>query len=203
MSFRFWPEISFCLNEVEKEKKLLTNNTLTLDTLSDAREKIAHRLELLKLSFEQDLSNQYSSLALFAILAYIDEDIQRHLKDIGKGNWDPIQKDFYGAHSAGELFFETIDKILDDPQVPTIVLEIFYFILKRGFLGKYRDSKTHINKYLDLMKEKIPCSAPIQTLDPLDEAHRENKYTIKTWHYYAGAGLSTLLLILSLYFYSY
>lgn len=53
------------------------------------------------------------------------------------------------------------------------------------------------------MKEKIPCSAPIQTLDPLDEAHRENKYTIKTWHYYAGAGLSTLLLILSLYFYSY
>lgn len=199
MSYRFWPEISFCLSEMEKEKGRLTKASLNLDTLTAARERINQHLQQLQLSFEQELDKQYASLALFAIVAYIDEDIQRHLMDTGQGNWVPLQKDFYGAYNAGELFYETIDKILDNPQVPLIVPQIYYFILKKGFLGKYRDSKTHIIKYLDILKDKIPVIVPTHQASHLDMHSSERARKLKPWHYYAGVGVATFCLLAALY----
>lgn len=199
MNCQFWPEISFCLDEVEKEKKTLRREDLNLDMMTAVRENINHRLEQLRLSFEHPLEKQFASLALFAIVAYIDEDIQRQLVETKKGNWAPLQKDFYGAYNAGELFYETIDKIIDDPQVPPIVLEVFYFILNKGFLGKYRDSKTHISKYLDLLKDKIPVVAPEQKGAQGSQEMETKKHRFKKWHYYACAGALSVCLLLVLY----
>ena len=199
MNYQFWPEISFCLNEVEKEKKILKRDDLNLDMMTAVRENINHRLEHLRLSFEQSLEKQFASLTLFAIVAYIDEDIQRQLVETKKGNWAPLQKDFYGAYNAGELFYETIDKIINDFQGPSIVLEAFYFILNKGFLGKYRDSKTHISKYLDLLKEKIPVITPNQTGTQGSKEMETKKHRLKKWHYYACAGALSISLLLVLY----
>lgn len=200
MNYQFWPEISLYLDEIRKEKEVLRRDDLNIDMMGEVRENINHYLEQLKLSFEQSLDKQYASLALFAIVAYVDEDIQRQLVETRKGSWNPLQKDFYGAHNAGEVFFETIDKIIDNPEVPPIVLEVYYFMLNKGFLGKYRDSKTHIAKYLDLLKDKIPVITPVQEGASGSKEMETKKYRIKKWHYYACAGALSICVLCLLYF---
>lgn len=199
MNCQYWPEISFCLNEIEKQKELLNKKALNLDTIMAARQHINMQLERLRISLEQTLEKQQASLVLFAIVAYCDEELQRHLLETNKANWDPLQKDFYGAYNAGDLYFDTIDKIMEDPEVPPIVFKVFYFILKKGFQGKYRDSKTHLHKYLELLKEKIPVESPPQKKEQEILLPFQMKKKIKTWHYYAGAGAFCALFMAILY----
>ena len=198
-NYHLWPEISSCLNHIENEKRKLTKETVNLDTLTAVREGISQHVEQLQLSFEQELDKHFASLSIFAIVAYIDEKLQRHVLDLRQGNWAPLQKDFYGAYNAGELFYETIDKIIDDSQVPPIVPEVFYFILKKGFQGKYRDSKTQIAKYLEILKDKIPVAKEVNETSGLEAPSSRFKKKIKTWHYYAGAGVAPLLILAALY----
>jgi type IV/VI secretion system ImpK/VasF family protein len=199
MSCQFWPEISTCLNDVEKEKQALTKKAINLDVITSARENMNRHIEQLRLSLEQALDKQYASHILFALIAYFDEEIQRHLLEKGQGNWVPLQKDFYGAYNAGNLYYETIDKILEDSQAPEIVFRVFYFILKKGFQGKYRDSKTHINKYLEILKDKISVEAPIQQQKDLKPNALNIKNKLKSWHYYAGAAAVSFALFMMLY----
>lgn len=195
MNCQYWPEISFCLNEIEDEKFLLSKSIVNLDTMTNARENINRQLEQLKVSLEQSLDKNFASLALFAIVAYVDEEMHQEILNTKQANWNPLQKDFYGSYNAGELFYETIDKIIDDPQVPAIVLMVFYFILKKGFQGKYRDSKAHINKYIEILKDKIPVALPEQSEKTNPYANLNKNKKIKWWHYYVGAlGFSTVLL---------
>ncbi len=200
MSCQFWPEISICLNEFEDEKYQLFKGALSLDAITKSRENLNHQLERLQLSLEQSLEKNHASLVLFALVAYIDEQMQAQILKQKQGNWVPLQKDFYGAYNAGDLFYETVDKLIDDPKTPPIVLKVFYFILKRGFLGRYSDSKTHINKYLDILKEKIPVTSTHINKEGTSGFSREKeKGRFKKWHYYAGVGCVSLLLIIVLY----
>jgi type IV/VI secretion system ImpK/VasF family protein len=199
MNSQFWPEISICLSEVEKEKFALTKKAINLDVITAVRDNINHHIDQLRLSFEQVLDKQYVSQVLFAIVAYFDEQIQSHLLEKGQGNWVPLQKDFYGAYNAGTLFYDTIDKLVEDVQVPQIVYEVFYFILKKGFLGKYRDSKLHINKYMEILNGKISVQptvpAPKDQALPVYSAWKK----IKPRHYYAAVGAASVVLSLILY----
>lgn len=200
MTSQFWPEISTCLNEVDKEKVALSKKAINLDSLTSARDNINRILDQLRISLEQSLDKQYASQVLFAIVAYLDEQIHTHLLEKGVGNWVPLQKDFYGAYNAGNLFYDTIDKLVEDHQVPEVVYRVFYFILKKGFVGKYRDSKTHIAKYMEILKDKISVNANHESFKDTVINPLYMKKKIKPWHYYAGAGAVSLLLLGLLYF---
>lgn len=202
MKCQYWPEISFYLAEVEKEKQDLIKKAISLDTITSARENINQHIEQLRLNLEQSLDKDFVALILFATVAYVDEEIQRCLLEKGQANWVPLQKDFYGAYNAGNLYFETIDKFIEDPHVPIIVFKVFYFFLKKGFLGKYRDSKIHIAKYLEILKEKIPIQAPLQPKNPSILQPLMIKNKINIWHYYSGAACTSLVLLLTFYFIS-
>ncbi len=199
MSCQFWPEISICLNEVEKEKDALTKKAINLDMITIARENINRYIEQLRLSLEQSLEKQHSSQILFALVAFVDEDIQRYLIEKGLGNWVPLQKDLYGAYNAGTLYYESIDKIIEDPSIPEIVHRVFYFILKKGFMGKYRDSKTHIKKYLEILKNRISVATPIYQHKEMHTNLANLRQKIKPWHYYLSGVVAALALLSILY----
>jgi len=198
MSCQYWPEISICLNEVEKEKLALTKNAINLDAITATRENINRHIDQLRLSLEQSLEKSHASQILFAVVAYFDEEIQRYLVEKGQGNWVPLQKDLYGAYNAGSLYYETIDKIIEDPLVPEIVYRVFYFILKKGFLGKYRDSKTHVNKYIEILRGKIAVAAPTHIQKDLHPSSMLRQ-KIKPWHYYTGGAVAAFALLTLLY----
>jgi type IV/VI secretion system ImpK/VasF family protein len=199
MNFQHWQDISFYLNEIDTERNAFGKEEITPDSLENTRKKISYILEQLKGDLEQKMNKDYASLILFALIAGVDEQMQTFNYNHLKVRWNPLQKDFYSAYTAGEIFFKTIDDILDNPNVPSLVYEVFYYILKRGFQGKYKDSKTHLQKYLELLKDKIPIPVPSPQL-PLPEAPVPPKrWLFKASHYYGFATIALAILYLALY----
>jgi len=192
MSYQQWQDISFYLNEINQEKAAFAKGLITPELIETAKSKISLILDLLKNSLELKLGKEHSSLILFAIVAAVDEEMQGFNYNHLKVRWTPLQKDFYSAYTAGEVFFKTIDEILDNPSIPSMVYESFYFILKSGFKGKYRDSKTQLTKYLDLLRQQIQVISPAPKPAPAEETlpiHQTKK--LGKWHYY-GLAVSIL-----------
>lgn len=190
MNYQHWQDISFYLNEIDQERENFGKTAITADLMETTRQKISYFIDQLKTILEQKFNKDHASLMLFAIVAGVDEQMQSYDYNQVKQRWVPLQKDFYSAYTAGEVFFKTIDDILDNLTIPALVYEVFYFILKRGFQGKYRDSKTQLRKYLELLKQKIPTSNPeAKTIVYKEEA--PSKPLLRPWHYYA---LATFLL---------
>lgn len=193
MNYQYWQEISFYLNELDKERMAFEKLAITPESIEPTRKKMVTLLDHLRTSLEQRLDKHHTSLILFAIVASIDEKMQSYDYNETKVRWAPIQKDFYSAFTAGEVFYKSLDEILDDPSVPNIVYQVFYSMLKRGFQGKYRESKTQIAKYLDMLKDKIPTTivtAKKNTVNPPQSNSKKERFN--KWHYY---GLSSALFL--------
>ena len=79
-------------------------------------------------------------LATFAVVAFLDESILTLNNPIFK-DWPrmPLQEELFGVHTAGEMFFQCLDRLLartDSP--PTAdVLEVFALCLALGYRGRY------------------------------------------------------------------
>ena len=203
MSYPLWQEISFYLSEIDREKALFEKQGFNPDALEGMRKKVSDFFDELKGGLEQKLEKNHASLILFALVAAIDEEMQRFDYNHPKIRWSPLQKDFQGSYTGGEVFFTTIDHILDNSKVPSIVYEVFYFMLKRGFQGKYRESKTQLLKYADLLKQKIPVPAsPSKTItpEPLNINPRKGKMT--KGNCYTLALVLFILTTAGLYFFS-
>ncbi len=201
MNYPHWQEISFYLNEVQKEQSAFTSKPITTESMEETRRSIAALIDQLRGALEQKLDKENAALAVFSIVALVDEEMQGYDYNKIQARWAPLQKDFYGAYTAGEVFFEKTNKILDDPSVPSIVYEIFYFVLKKGFKGKYRDSKTQLYKYMQLLKDKIPVVHPkvdeIELSPPYPKPEKHKK-----WKYYGWAFSAFALIYVALYIYS-
>ncbi len=98
-------------------------------------------------------------LATFAVVAFLDESI------LNSGNpvfadWPrmPLQEELFGGHTAGEIFFHCIDRLLargDSPQVAD-VLEVFALCLELGYRGRYSLSgQEGVRPVLSAMAEKM------------------------------------------------
>lgn len=79
-------------------------------------------------------------LATFATVAFLDESILNSNNPIF-ADWPrmPLQEELFGGHTAGEIFFQCIDRLLarnDSPQLAD-VLEVFALCLLLGYRGRY------------------------------------------------------------------
>ncbi len=187
MNYLYWQEISFFLNDIDKEKVLFEKSSMNTDAMENTRKKMTELVEVMKSSLEQRMDKYHASLIIFPIVAAIDEKMQGYDYNSNKNKWMPLQKDFYAAYNAGEIFFKSLDEILDDPNIPNIVFQVNYTILKRGFQGKYKDSKTQISKYLDMLKDKIPRpnTNERKAITPKTALVQPKKTWLKKWHCYS------------------
>ena len=79
-------------------------------------------------------------LATFAVVAFLDESILNSNNPIFT-DWPrmPLQEELFGVHTAGEMFFHCIDRLMaksDSPQAAD-VLEIYALCLLLGYRGRY------------------------------------------------------------------
>lgn len=203
MNYQHWQEISFYLNELDKERIAFEKNDISAETIEPTRKKMMTLLEHLKTSLELRIDKHHTSLIIFAIVAAVDEKMQSYDYNESRVKWAPLQKDFYSAFNAGEIFFKSLDEILDDPNIPNIVYQVFYSMLKRGFQGKYRESKTQIAKYLDMLKDKIPTSSHTHKKEtPHATTFKQKEGFLKKWHYYCFSGALCIALFAALQLYS-
>jgi type VI secretion system protein ImpK len=79
-------------------------------------------------------------LATFAVVAFLDESILNSNNPLF-ADWPrmPLQEELFGVHTAGEMFFHCIDRLMaksDSPQTAD-VLEIYALCLLLGYRGRY------------------------------------------------------------------
>lgn len=79
-------------------------------------------------------------LATFAAVAFLDESVL-NLRDPAFADWPrkPMQEEIFGGHVAGELFFQSLQRLLGRPDSEELadVLEVFDLCMLLGYKGKY------------------------------------------------------------------
>ena len=101
-------------------------------------------------------------LATFAVVAFLDESILNSNNPIF-ADWPrmPMLEELFGLHTAGEMFFNCIDRLMaknDSPQT-TDVLEIYALCLLLGYRGRYSMSgQESVRAIASTVSEKIQRS---------------------------------------------
>lgn len=98
-------------------------------------------------------------LAVFAIIAYLDETVLNLHKPIFR-DWvrKPLQEELFGRHVAGEVFFQNLDQLLGrrDSEETADVIEVYYLCLLLGYLGRYSlASRTDLRTLMGQTDDKI------------------------------------------------
>ncbi len=79
-------------------------------------------------------------LATFAVVAFLDESILNSGNPIF-ADWPrmSLQEELFGVHTAGEMFFQCVDRLMakGDSPLTADVLEIYALCLLLGFRGRY------------------------------------------------------------------
>ena len=112
--------------------------------VSDAASFRGNIREGLKLANSQTQAQGYSGEdfknAVLAVVALLDESIL-NLKNPVFADWprQPLQEELFHVHTAGEIFFENVQRMLAQPDSDDLadVLEIYDLCILLGFQGRY------------------------------------------------------------------
>ncbi|MGD0459844.1 MAG: DotU family type IV/VI secretion system protein [Terriglobia bacterium] len=98
-------------------------------------------------------------LATFALVAFLDESILNSNNPVF-ADWPrmPLQEELFGGHTAGEIFFQCIDRLLARSDSPRLAdtLEVFALCLLLGYRGRYSLSgQEGMRTVLEAMADKM------------------------------------------------
>jgi type VI secretion system protein ImpK len=107
---------------------------------SDLRDQVIELFDVLeRMGYEKGLTSSEIQHARYAMAAFTDELIMGsswpgRLQRMSK----PLQLEFFGENSAGQGFFERLEKLRQSGDKHRHLLELFYLCLQMGFEGIYR-----------------------------------------------------------------
>jgi type IV/VI secretion system ImpK/VasF family protein len=175
-------------------EEVVSSETESFDIVG-VRAEIRKQLDFLRVKLAEEFSERACYLVLFPIVAYFDEHIKTRYLGETQLSWPPLQRELFQIENAGELFYETVDDLIRQPQTIPFIHEIYYFCLNKGFQGRYADNPVQINEYMRKLREKIPV-ADLASVDmPADTTGQIKPVGPLIW-YYAGA----LVIIVVFYF---
>jgi type VI secretion system protein ImpK len=144
----------------------LRTGRLTPPTAESYRAQIRHLLG----GADQDAQRQGytredARLAAFACVAFLDESIL-NLHNPLFADWPrkPLQEELFGGHTAGEMFFQTLDRLMARPQSEDTVdiLEVFALALLLGYRGRYgMGGQAELRSLLEGVVRKIRLVRPL------------------------------------------
>lgn len=109
-------------------------------------------------------------LATFAVVAFLDESVE-NASDLSSTDWSrqSLQAELFGEHTAGEIFFQCIDKLMarGDSTQDADVLEVFALCMLLGFQGRYgADGPEGVRPVAAKITEKMQRIRGRRTLAP-------------------------------------
>jgi len=98
-------------------------------------------------------------LSTFAVVAFLDESVL-NLQDPVFAGWPrkPLQEELFGGHVAGEIFFQSVQRLLERSESMQLadVLEVFYLCVLLGYRGKYgAGGQVELKAQMDAVAQKI------------------------------------------------
>jgi len=98
-------------------------------------------------------------LASFAVVAFLDESVLNLQNPVFAG-WPrkPLQEEMFGGHVAGEIFFQSLQRLLERSESAQLadVLEVFHLCVLLGYRGKYgAGGQAELKSQMDAAAQKI------------------------------------------------
>jgi len=114
-------------------------------------------------SHAQGVCREDVRLATFAVVAFLDESILNSNNPLFT-DWPrmPLQEELFGVHTAGEMFFHCIDRLMPGtiPANRRILLEIYALCMLLGFRGRYSISgQEGVRSIVYTVTEKLQASS--------------------------------------------
>jgi type VI secretion system protein ImpK len=119
--------------------------------------------QLLSVADQEARNRGYSAedarLATFAVVAFLDESVLNLQNPVFAG-WPrkPLQEEMFGGHVAGEIFFQSLQRLLVRSESPQLadVLEVFHLCVLLGYRGKYgAGGQAELKAQMDAVAQKI------------------------------------------------
>jgi len=98
-------------------------------------------------------------LAAFAVVAFLDESVLNLGNPIFAG-WPrkPLQEEMFGGHVAGEIFFQSLQRLLERNESEPLadVLEVFHLCVLLGYRGRYgAGGQAELRTHMEAVAQKI------------------------------------------------
>jgi type VI secretion system protein ImpK len=122
----------------------------------------------------KSFSDEETKLAMFAIVAYLDETILTQSQP-AFADWrrKPLQEELFGVHIAGEIFFQNLENIIRQPDsLPGAdLLELYALCISLGFRGRYSaGGQAELKRIVDACMDKVRrIRGPMPLLGPSGE----------------------------------
>lgn len=166
--------------------------------LVELRALLRKRLTWLKARLSEVLADHEVYYTLFPIVVYCDELVNAVTRG-AISRWEPLQSELYEIDNGGEVFYSILDDRLRQEETSPIVLEVFYFCLKDGFVGMYAGDRRKIEEYKARLVERTRLKP---TGEGVSRREREAIELVELpWRYYAMAagGVAAAYILFSVF----
>lgn len=160
-----------------------------IDDLVQVRSEIRVQLDFLRATLSEQYTERDTYLILFPIVAQIDELIQTNFLVALQTDWPLLQKELFQIDNAGESFYNILDDVLLKPQTPLFIYEVYYFCLRYGFRGRYKDHPVKIKEYLKKLETRLQEDATSVAAPPSEYMGRIQQFGSPGWNYLVAAGV--------------
>lgn len=93
---------------------------------------------------------------LAALSIYLDERVLRRLASNRMLEWRHLQREVIHSSEGGDLFYRIVDRLIASPRTSSLVLEVYDFCLRDGFLGRFAHEPGKIEEYERRLAARIP-----------------------------------------------
>lgn len=174
-------------NEPQKE--------YSIEDMVAMRAELRNQLDFLKVALSDMHNERDTYIMLFPIVAQIDEIIQSNVLSSVDVNWPLLQKELFQIENAGEVFYEILDDIINKPQTPTSIYEVYYFCLRYGFRGRYENNPAKIVDYIKRLKDKLEVHGVKDIPLEAESTGQVKKIIRPYWYYLIAAGVFLLVFL--------
>ena len=136
------------VNLADLQLELVNNLQICRDTLATLLDADNCRYVIDALVFHCDemvLTQKLSAV-------HIQQDTLEHLSRASaqlklSAHWSKLQTQFSQCNHGGEMFFSNLDSLLSEPEHHLFCIEVHYFCLKQGFVGRFLAQQHVIEEY--------------------------------------------------------
>jgi type VI secretion system protein ImpK len=150
----------------ERATTLLVDPTILAKLNAELRTK----LDALRDNLNRELTENETYLVMFPLVLLCDEMVMCRLSKAQQTSWSLLQSELFQINYGGDVFYDFVDERLDKPDTPPIVFEVLYFCLAAGFVGKFGESGSKVQRYRTLLSEQLAASTA-----PLAERKRRRR----------------------------
>lgn len=162
------------------------------DELQRLRMEVRAQLVAAREGLEKSMSERDAYLVLFPVVVHLDELVQTLLQDNQRGVWPLLQRDLFDTDRGGELFYATLDEILEGTALP-IVVEVYAFCLRLGFRGKLLGDEEGAAAVIQRVSARLADDIEPSRMTEPEEVPRLQRARSALW-YYLGAAIIIALL---------